>query len=192
MTTIEGYRIVNYLESINRADLLKKVKVDQEKSKYVPSITTNQMAQTGYEGKEIPEEDVPESVESCPILENDECPIYEVRPFGCRCMVSKHICKDKGYAQTDPFVVTVNNVFFQFLEHIDENGYFGNFSDVLMLIETKKGLLDKEKEMADFKEYGLLLNYPLSALLIPPEYREKIKSILESLQNIKVPRDKGC
>lgn len=187
MTTIEGQRIVNYLKSSDKTKLLEKVKSNSEKVRYKPSITTNQMAQMGYEGKEIPEEDMPEAVETCPILENDECPIYEARPFGCRCMVSKHICKDKGYAETDSFVVTVNNVFFQFLEHIDRNGYFGNFSDVLMFLRTKVDLPDEAIDNIGYQKFDLLKNQPLVVLLIPPEHKEQIEPILELLRNIRVP-----
>lgn len=188
MTTIEGYRVLNYLDSCNKSALLEKVKSEGKKRRYIPSITTNQMAQLGYEGKEVPEEDMPQAVETCPILENDECPIYEARPFGCRCMVSHHICADKGYAETEPFVVTVNNVFFQFLEHIDGDGYFGNFSDVLMFLETEADPSDELTGNIRYQKFDLLKNQPLSILLVPPEYAERIKPILESLRNINVPK----
>jgi Fe-S-cluster containining protein len=192
MTTLEGFKIVKYLESSNKTDLLKKIKADEERFGYKPRITTNQMAQMGYEGKDIPEENfgdnAGEAMDFCPVLENDECPIYEARPFGCRCLVSKHNCKDKGYAQIDPFVVTVNNIIFQFIEHIDESGLFGNFSDVLIFMENKKASLNDTSEVIENIESGLLKNHPLSVLLIPPEHREQIKPILESLQNIKVPK----
>jgi len=189
MTTLEGYRIAKYLESSKKTDLLKRVKGDAKKLKYTPRITTNQLAQMGYEGKDIPDEDLDEAGENCPILENDECPVYEARPFGCRCLVSKHNCKEKGYAEIDPFVVTVNNVFYQFIEHIDEGGFFGNFTDVLLFLEAKAYLSDNEGDNIEPPESELLKNHQLSVLLIPPEHREQIKPILESLQNIKVPKE---
>jgi hypothetical protein len=189
MTTLEGYRIVKYLESSKKTDLLKKIKSGAIKFRYTPIITTNQLAQMGYEGKEIPEEDLGEADENCPVLENDECPIHEARPFGCRCLVSKHICKEKGYAEIDPFVVTVNNIFFQFIEHVDDAGFFGNFTDILLFLEARSAFSDNVKDSTKPPESVLLKNYPLSVLLIPPEHKKQIKTILESLQNIKVPKE---
>ena len=189
MTTMEGYRVVKYLESSNKTALLKGIKADAKKLRYTPLITTNQLAQMGYEGKEIPDEAVDEAVEKCPVLENDECPIYEARPFGCRCLVSKYNCEANGYAETDPFVVTVNNIFFQFIEHIDEGGFFGNLTDVLLFLETNKTLSDDKADAIKHPKSDLLKNHPLSVLLIPPEHSEQIKPILESLQNIKVPKE---
>lgn len=189
LTTLEGYKIVNYIESSNKKILLEKIKIDSEKFRYTPTITTNHLAQMGYEGKDIPDEDTGAVGECCPILQNDECPIYDVRPFGCRCLVSTRNCEENGYAQIDPFVVTVNNIFYQFIEHIDENGYFGNFTDVLLFLESKSTLSDHATDVINHPESGLLKNHPLSVLLIPPEHREKIKPVLESLQNIRVPKD---
>jgi len=189
MTTLEGFRIAKHLESANKIDLLKKVKAAEGLFRYVPIVTTNQMAQMGYEGKDIPEDDTGEAAEVCPILENAECPVYKVRPFGCRCLVSTHNCGEKGYAEIDPFLVTVNNVFFQFIEHIDEEGFFGNFTDVMLFLETGTTVFNKEKDTIKYPGSGLLKNHSLSVLLIPPEHREKIRPILESLQNIKVPKD---
>jgi Fe-S-cluster containining protein len=186
MTSLEGHRILKYIETSKRMDLLDHVKDNENIVRYWPLITTNQMAQMGYDGKEIPEEDMSDAAEACPILENDACPIYDVRPFGCRSMVSKSTCTDKGYAETDPFVITVNNVFMQFLEHIDEGGGFGNFTDVLIYLESKAS--DNTTAVSEYQKSGILKNHPLTVLLIPPEHRERIQSILESLQNIKVPK----
>jgi len=109
--------------------------------------------------------------------------------FQCRCLVSKHNCKEKGCAEIDPFVVTVNNIFFQFIEHIDEGGFFGNLTDVLFFLETNKTLSDDKANAIEHPKSDLLKNHPLSVLLIPPENREQIKPLLESLQNIKVPKE---
>ncbi|MCJ7774233.1 MAG: YkgJ family cysteine cluster protein [Desulfobacterales bacterium] len=189
LTTLEGYNIVKYIESFDKSVLLEKVKIDSGKFRYTPIITTNQLAQMGYEGKDIPDEDTGAVGESCPILENDECPIYDVRPFGCKCLVSKRNCKENGYAEIDPFVVTVNNIFYQFIEHIDENGFFGNFTDVLLFLETRKTFFDDETNATPHPESGLIKNHPLKVLLIPPEHREEVKPLLESLQNIRVPKE---
>jgi len=189
MTTLEGYKILSYLESKNQKDLLQKVPSDSKAFRYTPLITTNQMARMGYEGKDIPEEDMGEATDNCPILQDDECPIYAARPFGCRCMVSKHICHETGYAEVDPFIVTVNNVFMQFIEHIDEGGFFGNFIDVLLFLENRKSKTGDRSDDMEVSRFSLLTNHPMSVMLVPPEHRDKIQPIFESLKNIKVPKE---
>ena len=117
---------------------------------------------------------------------NDECPIYMVRPFNCRCMVSKTNCIDK--AEMDPFVLTVNNVFLQYIEHIDQQGFSGNFTDVLLFMESEDNR--KSYGMKDLTNTGeeLIKNLPMALLLVPPEHKNKIKPIINSLQTIKVRR----
>ncbi len=182
MTTLEGYQIIKYLTSSNQMALLEKIKSDEGKSRFIPAVTTNALAQMGYDGEDIPDEDAGDAVENCPILKNDECPVYEVRPFGCRCLVSKYNCQEKGYAEIDPFVVTVNNVFLQFIEHMDEKGFFGNFTDVLLFLESEDMRQSYETASMPTPGPGLIKNHPLSVLLVPPEHRERIKPILELLQ----------
>jgi hypothetical protein len=49
-------------------------------------------------------------------------------------MVSKRCCSETGFAEMDPVVMTVNDVFMQFIEHLDTGGFSGNFTDVLHLM----------------------------------------------------------
>jgi len=186
ITSIEGYKIADHLIENGKSELFKKIKDESYKKRFRPIITTNKIANLCIQGKELPDEEIDSSWGNCPLLINDECPIYMVRPFNCRCMVSKTNCVDK--AEMDPFVLTVNNVFLQYIEHIDQRGFSGNFTDVLLFMESEDNR--KNYSMEVLKEIGkdLIKNMPMPLLLVPPEHKQQIKPIINSLQTIKVRR----
>ncbi|MBU4209520.1 MAG: hypothetical protein KKD12_07625 [Proteobacteria bacterium] len=186
ITSIEGYKIADHLIENGKSELFKKIKDESYKKRFRPIITTNKIADLCIQGKELPDEEIDSSWGNCPLLINDECPIYMVRPFNCRCMVSKTNCVDK--AEMDPFVLTVNNVFLQYIEHIDQRGFSGNFTDVLLFMESEDNR--KNYSMEVLKEIGkdLIKNMPMPLLLVPPEHKQQIKPIINSLQTIKVRR----
>ncbi len=133
---------------------------------------------------DIPDEEMDPQCGTCPFLTHDLCPIYPVRPFGCRCLVSKTDCKEKGCAYIDPFTMTINNIFLQYIEHVDAKGGTANLIDILLFFETEENQRQYEKRI--FKpEGGLIANRKIPALIIPPEHHAKIKPILEQLQQIK-------
>ncbi|MBU4185509.1 MAG: hypothetical protein KKC23_04795 [Proteobacteria bacterium] len=182
MTSLEGYKIADHLIENSKSELFKKIKAKSYKKRFQPKITTNKIADLCIQGKEIPDEEIDSSWGSCPLLINDECPIYMVRPFNCRCMVSKTNCVDK--AEMDPFVLTVNNVFLQYIEHIDQHGFSGNLTDVLLFMESKDNMKSYIMEVLKNPGKELIKNLPMSILFIPPEHRQQIKPIINSLQTI--------
>ncbi len=188
LTTLEGYKIVAHLISSKKLDLFKKVKKASYKNRFQPQITTNRLADLCVEGKDLPDEKSNHMWGSCPLLTGNECPIYTVRPFGCRCFVSRHNCKEKGYADIDSFVITVNTVFLQYIEHIDAQGFSGNLTDILRVMESKNHHEFYGKNVLNAPDNGLISNQPLNVLLIPPEHRVKIKPILQALQRINVKK----
>ncbi len=125
MTSLEADLILNSLNDKQ----LKKVGRDLvnqfPEKRYTPKITTNQFARLCIEDKEIPEEENDPSWGQCPLLENDLCIIYKVRPFGCRALIYEIDCKKDKVAQIPPIALTINNIFLQAIEHLDKNGFFG-------------------------------------------------------------------
>lgn len=187
LTTLEGYMILDYMASKGKLDLLEKVEAALSKKRFQPAITTNRLAELCVEGKELPDEESASPGGKCPLLIDNECPIYPVRPFGCRCLVSSQNCGDTGYADIEPFVISVNNLFLQTIEHIDSGGCFGNLTDILFFLKSEDNRKKyMEKTLID-AEKGLIPNQSIKILMIPPEHRIRIQPILKSLQKIKVP-----
>lgn len=185
MTTLEGYLIARHILSSKRSDMFLHVQHAISKNRFKPRISTNGLADLCAKGDDPPGEENPHSNERCPLLKDDLCPIYRVRPFGCRCLISTHDCRKAGYAEVDPFVITVNTVFLQIIEHIDSIGFFGNFIDVLLLMAARENRKGFRMNTLKCPNSDFVSNLPASVLMIPPDHRNKIRPILDALLNIK-------
>ena len=188
LTRLEAVRIIAALDEETKQAIEKKLKKQSATHRFIPRITINQLADICAQGGDPPEEEIDPAWGACPLLENNACPIYDVRPFGCRCMTSFQKCSDTGAADIDDFTITVNHIFLQTIEHMDKNGYFGNLAD--MLADVLAGDLTGEPVAPKINTGSnppfLIQNSPLSTLLIPPEHREKIQPIFTALRAIKM------
>lgn len=184
ITTLEGYLIVENMILNGKSDLFRTVRTATSRTRFKPKITTNRLADICMNGKDLPEEENHFVAESCPLLTNHECPVYRARPFGCRCFISKHDCSEKGYADVDAFVVTVNTIFLQYIEHIDAQGFSGNLTDILVFMETEKNRHAYKTDRLINPEAGFIANQPTNVLMVPPEHRIKVKPILNALHGI--------
>ncbi len=173
------------LESNTPVDWIEKIRQAAAQTHFKPKITTNQLANLCAQGIEPPEEESSEW-NSCPFLADDLCTIYAVRPFGCRCLLSRHDCGTEGYADMDDYVLSVNTVFLQSIEHMDDNGCAGNLLDVLAVIASEENRQACENKTLKCSAVGLIANQPLNILMIPPEHRTKMEPILRSLQEIHI------
>ena len=185
LTTVEGYKIFKTLESEGRTRWIEKMRQASAHEHFQPKITTNRLANLCAEGIEPPAEESGEA-KPCPFLSDHQCPIYNVRPFGCRCLVSRSDCGKKGYADVDDFVLSVNTIFFQAVEHLDQAGCTGNLIDVLGVMAAEKNRQAYENNRLNCSTTGLIANQPLKILMIPPEHRTKMEPILESLRQIRI------
>jgi hypothetical protein len=186
LTTLEGYRIVNGPAPEEESDFVRKIRPALAAKRFQPNITTNQLAVLCAEGIDPPEENRPAEGGRCPLLADDLCPVYTERPFGCRCLVSRHDCREKGHAEIDDFVISVNTVFLQTIEHLDADGCTGNLVEVMGALSSKKNRQAYEAGALQCSEFGLIPNYPLKVLMLPPEHRPKMEPLLRSLRQIKV------
>ncbi len=182
MTTLEGIYLLDGLEGEERQRLLAAVRRQADEPRYRPAITTNTLARFCIEDREPPEEDPPDEATPCPLLEEKACPVYERRPFGCRCFVSRRRCGEKGYADVDDWVLTANTVFLQTIEQLDCPGCFGNFSDVLLALEDGGRGTHAEPTPLACEAAGLLVNQPTTALMIPPEHMERAQPLLRAIR----------
>ena len=184
MTTLEGYLIANHMISNGQADLFENIQTKISKNRFKPKITTNRLADLCMKGDNPPEEEKKNSNKCCPVLKDNLCSIYEVRPFGCRCFISKHDCSKAGYAGVDPFAVTVNTLFMQFVEHIDSMGFSGNFADVLLFMASKENRGYYKLNTINHQGADLVPNLKIKVLMVPPEHRIKVKQVIDVLLNL--------
>ncbi len=184
MTTLEGYRIIAHLEKAGAPGCLAAMVRNAHPDRFRPRVSINRMADICARDGDPPEERLNPTADPCPVLEGNTCPIYPVRPFGCRCMVSASNCGQTGFADMDPFVLTVNNVFLQYLEHIDAQGYTGNLADVMQFLDSDENRQNYAVGRLGTAPAGLVANQPVFVLMIPPEHRERIQTLLMRIRSI--------
>ena len=188
LTTLEGYLLFSFLESSpvpGRPDLRGLLGARKSEKRFRPLISTNALADLCARGEDPPPEENDPTVEKCPLLIEDQCLVYPARPFGCRCFVSQKKCRETGCAKVDPFVLSVNTLVLQFIEHVDALGKSGNLIDVLEFFasEGNRKLYRSGNLPTDS---GLLVsNRPVKILMIPPEHRVGIRPILNRLHTIR-------
>jgi Fe-S-cluster containining protein len=182
LTTLEGLYLLQELEPIRRKDCLAMLAGDQGRNRFRPRYTTNHIAALCREGHAPPEDAVDHDGSRCPFLAEAACSLYPLRPFGCRCMLSRHPCGEQGYADLDDWLLTVNTVFLQTIEHIDCPGGFGNLQDVLWALGSEKRRAAYREGRPPLDALGLIPNHPAPMLMVPPVHRERIQPLLEEMQ----------
>lgn len=185
LTSLEARLMTDSLPSSRRRTLYAAITQKFPEKRYIFKTSTNRFARLCMENADLPEEENDPSWGKCPLLENDLCTVYDVRPFGCRAMVSETDCRDTGSAQMPPWILTVNNVFLQAIEHLDLNGYSGNLSDMLLLSLSGNDMTGQAIQNHDLINNGLFVkNEPITCLMIPPEHREQMASIVRDLSDL--------
>lgn len=186
MTTLEGYRIIDHLEPTGRTQWLQAIAAQAHPDRFAPQISINRLADICARGEDPPDGQPNAETGPCPVLTDDACPFYAVRPFGCRCMVSSRNCGQTGFADMDPFILTVNDVFLQYIEHIDAQGYTGNFVDVMRFLASADNRRRYAAGQLGPPPDGLVANQPVFVLMIPPEHRQRIQPLLTQMRRIRV------
>lgn len=184
MTTLEAFKIIDDFTATGRQKLIGRLKTMDGIPRFKPMLTTNRMAELCAADAKIPTEDSTDRGQDCSLLDNGLCTIYDLRPFGCRCFVSRQKCGDLGYADIDDFTASVNTVFLQVIEHLDAEGCSGNLIDVLRIMASSDNRRAYENGKLNCEANGLIVNWELKVLMIPPEHREKIEPILQQLRDI--------
>ncbi|MBF0411380.1 MAG: YkgJ family cysteine cluster protein [Desulfamplus sp.] len=180
LTSLEAKHILDGLNTDEKDTVLTIIANQHHKKRLIPKTTINELAKLCMAGEEPPEEFGDPLWGECPLLLNQRCMIYDLRPLACRAMISKKRCNVTGFAEMDEYMVTLSNVFMQYLEHIDNGAYFGNLSDMLLL----EG--DKGKYGSSISPENFLVNKPLEMLMVPPEHRERITAVINAIQNTRI------
>jgi hypothetical protein len=179
LTSLEARCMLNALPEDQWPQVSELLSVYLDTPRFIPTATFNHIADLCASGIEPPEEFIDASCVSCPLLTDRLCHVYDGRPFGCRCLVSTRPCQDTGAAEMSEFTATVNTLFLQVIEHIDQDGFSGNLTDVMahmMANETRRSL-----PLRSIQSH-LVSNSPLKTLLIPPEHRVRILPILDQIK----------
>jgi len=182
LTTLEGLYLLQELGPGRREDCLAMLADDQGQNRFRPRYTTNQMAAFCRGGQAPPEDAADHDGSRCLLLADAACSLYPLRPFGCRCMLSRHPCGERGYADLDDWLLTVNTVFLQTIEHIDCPGGFGNLQDVLLALGSEERRKAYHEGQPPLHAEGLIPNRPAPMLMVPPEHRDRIQPLLEEMQ----------
>ncbi len=181
VTTMEAFAL---LESLSTAQVerLTRAAGDRPAGKL---LTTNALAELCAEGREPPEAD--EQIAGvCPLLADERCPIYPLRPFNCRCFVSRTPCAGQGFAEVDEETVAINTLFLQTIEHLDAGGCTGYLPDVVRTLADPGRIKAYREGALDCAGCCLAPNRPMRVLMAPPEHRSRIGPIVARLRKIRV------
>lgn len=181
MTALEGYLIAETLAQTGHADVLESLEHHPSRQRFIPQYTLNQLAEMIAREESVPEEIIDPEWGSCPLLNENNCPIYDVRPFACRCLVSEKKCGDGGYALMSPSTVAVNQVMLQYIEHVDLQGFTGNMTDVLRYMRSAENRRRYRDGLLPDNRYPFIRNHPARHLLIEPACKETIAPLLAAL-----------
>ena len=175
ITSLESALLFKSLGQKYAESVVCRIAKNIPKKRFQPKVSLNRYAQICLNGEKSPEEDNDPGWGTCPLLENDICTVYEARPFACRSMFSQKACHETGAAEMSPFDLTVNNVFMQYIEHLDCEGCSGNLSDMILYSGSDA-----------FQDYGrkLIKNQKAGVLMVPPEHQEQIRPLLDEIVRV--------
>jgi Fe-S-cluster containining protein len=186
LTTLEAYKVIDTLSVAKQIQLLEKIERIPPEHRFRPTITSNQLAAMCARGDNPAPEEPEVEVESCPLLNETLCSIYGIRPFGCRCFVSRRDCGQTGFADVEEFILSVNTVFLQTIEHLDAQGCTGNLINLLNFMSLEPNRKAYQSSNLSCHAAGFISNHPLSVLMIPPEHRRGMGTILQKLRSIRL------
>ncbi len=187
MTRLEAQLMLDTLSAKEIDQLSERIVGNLPQKRYQPELTTNIFARYVIQNKDIPEEDNDPSWGKCPLVIENECSIYDVRPFGCRALMSQVSCQENGYAQMPPLVLTINNIFQQAIEHLDHEGIFGNLCDVLyhcLLSENSGPRGARQSGLSLSAGQPLLKNEKITVLMVPGEHRKRVEKLVQELSGL--------
>ncbi len=182
LTTLEACRIVAGLERQALGRLYQRLGPAARLDRFRPQITVNHLAELAMGDTDPPEEDCDPAWTPCPLLADDLCPLYDLRPFACRAMASAAVCRPDGWAAMDDYRITLNTVFQQVIEHLDVPGATGNLIDVLFLFNDPQACSVYRSQMLQPGASGLPANRPVKMLMIAPEHQPRLGPVVARLQ----------
>jgi Fe-S-cluster containining protein len=183
ITAVEGEAILRFILAEGMSLWLAK-KLASPPTQKPPQMTTNDFALACLTGKDDDPGDH-YNLALCPFLENDQCRIYPVRPFGCRMFISQETCSEIHPALVSDSYFEAATAVTQIIEHLGQKEYWGNMLDVL------PALLDisEFREIADHLNSSQIIQArmqtltakPLPGFLFSEEHTNEISPLLQSI-----------
>jgi hypothetical protein len=186
-TTLEVYRLVEALPPEGARALWEAVDACEGRRRFRPTLTLNAVAERMLKGEPEPDEGGDPDWGACPALADALCPVYELRPFGCRSFFSTVDCRREGVAEVPPELVTFNTVLIQTIEHVDRPGCTGNLSDLLGFFRSRENRERYRGGLPVCGAAGLLANRATPVLMVPPEHRRALGPVLAAIASLRVP-----
>ncbi|PIE61749.1 MAG: hypothetical protein CSA29_01660 [Desulfobacterales bacterium] len=185
-TGLETAYVFSQLEKTHIDAVTAKIENEVGSNRYRPALTTNGFARAAMSGDVVAEEENDPAWGRCPLLVDGRCSIYPVRPFGCRSMMSNRSCQEVGWAQMTPLALTISTVILQYIEHLDDGGFFGNFLDMVGWFGThgESGQLSFDTLKASKMKAWALPNNKIPALMVPPEHRSDVAPLIRALNDL--------
>lgn len=179
LTTLEAFLILEDLRQTGKPHALSRLEMSSP-ALFRPRYTINDLALACFNRQEPPGEEPGPELGSCPLLENDLCPVYESRPFACRSFLSLRPCQPAGQADVPSRLISVITACQQVIEHLDMGGSFGNLTDLLFLLahedNSARYALDEALSVLDLPG-----TKPLPGFLIPPHDASFVQPFLARL-----------
>ncbi|HBH29074.1 MAG: YkgJ family cysteine cluster protein [Desulfofustis sp. PB-SRB1] len=130
LTEVEARIIIDYIEKQDRRQWLVEL-LSHPLPPVSLHLTTNEFAAACLAGRDIDPGggrfDSP-----CRLLDNDLCPLYEVRPFGCRCLMSTIVHDATQPAAAPSGYYAAATATQQIIEHLSRPGRWGELSRMLL------------------------------------------------------------
>ncbi|MBW2621913.1 MAG: YkgJ family cysteine cluster protein [Deltaproteobacteria bacterium] len=153
-----------------------------ERDYFRPEYTINDLALACFNGREPPEEDMDAGKGVCPLLDNEQCLVYEARPFACRSFFSLEKCRPGEEAVVPPSLIAVITACQQIIEHLDTGGFFGNLTDLLLWLREEEKREGRHLGSGP-DSYEFPFNKTLPGLVIQPEEANGVQPFLSRLSN---------
>jgi hypothetical protein len=168
-TGLEAKVLAVHLRAQGRDDLLRALSRPAAGPAARPAATMNALARLCLAGQEPPAEPFPAVVPGvCPLLSDGLCQAYAVRPLACRVMLSRRPCPPGGWAEQDPWWVSLGAAFFQLVEQAGAGGPFGLLGEVLYALDSPG-------------QAGLLVCENLPGIPAPPEHQARLGEVLRQV-----------
>ncbi|WP_457578053.1 YkgJ family cysteine cluster protein [Desulfomarina sp.] len=188
MTAVEGELILRYIRE-KKLEHQFAERLQSARPPKRPKMTTNDFARACLQKKTYDFAE-PSPEEKCPFLEDNLCIIYQVRPFACRMMISRHRCGEGHAALLSDDYLAAATAVMQIIEHLGQKEYWGNMLDILPALcdisehHAIASCLDKVMMME--ARMGTLTAKPLPGFLFTEKEEHTVAPLLQTIFNTEI------